>query len=209
MKLLTLLVVALAFAVPSHAVQKCTDSDGRITYADFCPTSEPAKVENLYIQDTYDPENDRLTQENVRGMEESTRQSQYDRAQRNARISRENTLPNYDTRNPSVSTKPRSSRSGGDFNDQFSDALESKLELQNRTGEVIDAGGNPSYGPGDSDRYSNENQGQGSAANSEQPMKKYWEGYDDARDNLPDFSGDPNYQDGYDEARRAQEQEQR
>ncbi len=119
-------VVLFAVILPAQAVQKCTDSEGRITYADFCPVSEPSKVENLYIQDTYDPYADHLAQENIRGMVESTSQSEYDRAQRNARISQANTIPDYSAN----SKAPRELRSGTDFDEQFSAALKSKLALQ-------------------------------------------------------------------------------
>ncbi len=143
MKSKIIFILLFAVALPAHAVQKCTDSEGRITYADFCPASVPSKVENLYIPDTYDPEAALITQENYRGMEESTRQSEYDRAQRNAKIRRENTLPDTPSSTASNvggsgSSRPsRALRSGSSFDEQFSAALKSKLDLQKSKTELL------------------------------------------------------------------------
>ena len=158
MKSKIIFVLLFAVTLPTHAVQKCTDSEGQITYADFCPVSVPSKVENLYIPDTYDPEAARITQENYRGMEESTRQSEYDRAQRNAKTRGENTLPDTPSSTASNvggsgSSRPsRALRSGSSFDEQFSAALKRKLDLQKSKAKLIDAGGNPSYGSDDSGR---------------------------------------------------------
>lgn len=70
----------------SQVFQKCVDADGRITYADYCSSSKSVvKAKQIYIPDTYDAEADREAQLNNLALERQTRQSQYERYQRNAR----------------------------------------------------------------------------------------------------------------------------
>ena len=112
MKPFTITILLFAFTLPCQAVQKCTDSNGRVTYADFCSASEPAKVESLYIPDTYDAEADRQAQINTLEMEQRTRQGAYERQQRNAGNRQINTAPSMYTPSPSVSKTPRTSHRG-------------------------------------------------------------------------------------------------
>ncbi len=106
-----LIIILFLYTGQSQAFMKCVNADGHVQYGDKCTLSGPVKKESMYIEDSYDPEEDYQAQINNRDLEKRTQQSAYERKQREAYYRKRNTNQNsYEPKSSSSSSTRKSHR---------------------------------------------------------------------------------------------------